>query len=206
MADRRKFEEIVTDLREAGQDDLAEELDKGYGTSTLREQAGKVPELEKDRDEWKAKVEKLERAPVREKAFREYGVDLEGLRPAERDALEAYDGELDAEKIGVFVERYDLPLIEAGQEQQSEAPPAAAGVVAAARQAPTRSAANTLRITPDDVRGWSATQVLEWSRDHPAEWSEVLQGKTITGIAPPVGTGSPRQTADVKAGREGVRA
>ena len=196
MADPRDISELLEELREAGQDTIANEIEERedrYKGSSLRKQNA---ELAARAEAAEAKAARLEMAPKRQQAFHDYGVDLQGLRPAEREALEAYEGELDPEKIGEFVERYQLPLAEA-QEQQAEAPPPAAGIVSAARSAPARSA-GALRITPDDVRTWSATQVLEWSSAHPAEWSEVLQGKIITGIPAPQGTGAPRETADVR--------
>ena len=168
MADRRKFEEIVDDIRKGRLDpeEGADELEQSYGKTALREQAEKVPELERMLAEANAKAERLEKVPAKDKAFRDYGIDFDHLRPAEARAIEQYDGELEAEKIAEFVEEFDLPLVANGSQQQTETPPPAAGVVRQARQAPGRQQVAGLQITPDDARGWSATQVLTWSREH----------------------------------------
>ena len=110
----------------------------GYGTSTLKEQAGKAGELEKQLVEANAKIDKLERGPLREKAFVEYGVDMEGLRPAERRAVEHYDGELDREQIAAFVEEYELPLLNGELRGEQEAQPPAARIAAQATAPATR--------------------------------------------------------------------
>lgn len=207
MADRRKFEEIVADIRTGRLDpeEGADELEQSYGKTALREQAEKVPELERMLAEANDKAARLERVPARDEAFRQYGVDLEGLRPAERRAIEQYDGELEKDKIAEFVEEFDLPLVTGSEQQQTEAPPPAAGVVRTARTAPAGRQVAGLQITPDDARGWSATQTLEFSREHPSEWQALLQGQTVTGIQGPVAQGSPVATADMKRGSEGVR-
>jgi hypothetical protein len=205
MPDRRDLKEVLEDLRGAGLDELADELEEReehFKGTTLRKQNAELTQL---LEEANKKAERLERVPARDKAFREYGIDFENLRPAEARAIEQYDGELEPEKIAEFVEEFDLPLVANGSQQQSETPPPAAGVVQAARQAPGRQQVAAMQITPDDVRGWSATQVLEWQREHPSEWQALLQGKTVTGLPAPVGQGSPRETADVKRGHEGVR-
>lgn len=183
MADRRKFEEIVTDLRDRGEDDLADELEQGYGKSQLREQAGKAATLEKELADALAKVDTLEKAPVRDKAFRDYGIDFENLRPAEREQLELYDGELDAEKIAEFVERYDLPTIQGSEQVATEPAPAAARIAAAARSAPAGRAGQATQITAEMVGDWSADKWLRFKAEHAEAAEDILQGKVVTGIA-----------------------
>ena len=191
MADRRKFEEIASDIRDAlaevGREDLAEELLQGYGTSTLKEQAGRAGELEKQLIEANAKINKLERGPLREKAFAEYGVDWEGLRPAERRAIETYDGELDREKVAAFVEEYDLPLLngQPPEAEQGQQPPAAR-IAAQATTPPARRGPTQTRITPDNVRQWNETSPEKWLRfkqAHPEAAELILQGQTVEGLA-----------------------
>jgi hypothetical protein len=187
MADRRKYEDILADLRSGAVDpeEAADELEQGYGKSQLREQAGKAAAFEKERDEALAKVAALEKAPVRDKAFRDYGIDFENLRPAEREQVERYDGEFDAEKIGEFVERYDLPTIQAGTEGEGEEPPPkAAGVVAAARSAPARQQRGEgTQITAEMVGTWDAEKWLRFKKEHPDAAETILQGQVVTGIA-----------------------
>ena len=205
MPDRREFTEVVGDLRRAGLDELADELEEReehFKGTALRKQNAELSQM---LEEANKKAERLERVPARDQAFREYGIDFENLRPAERRAIEQYDGELDAEKIGEFVEEFDLPTVNGSEQQSTEVPPPAAGVVRQARQAPAGRQVAGLQITPDDARGWSATQTLDFSREHPSEWQALLQGQTITGIQGPVAQGSPVETADMKRGSEGVR-
>lgn len=186
MAEKRKFEEIVEDLRKAGEDDLADEFERSYGTSSLRAEAAKVGDLERERDELRGRVSTLERAPARDKAFREYGVDIENLRPAELRALEQYDGELEPEKIAAFVDELDLPLANEQTPPGEQAPPpAAAGVVAAARSAPAGRRAGVVTITPDDAEKWPADALYKWGEEHKEALNQLLQGQTVTGIAPP---------------------
>lgn len=182
MADRRKFEEILQDLRDRGEDDLADELEKGWGTSRLREEAQRAGELERENAELKARLDRLEKAPLRRKAFADYGVDLEALRPLERAAIEAYDGELTPERVAEFVERHQLPMRppSSGEGSTEQAPPAA-GVVGAARQAPTGRVLGPT-LTPADVRGWPADKWLRFREQHPEAAEQLLQGKEVTGI------------------------
>lgn len=183
MADRRKFEEIVADIREE-LPELADELEQGYGKTALREQAGRVPELERERDELKARVEQLERAPARDKAFRAYGVDIENLRPAERRALEGYDGELDREAIAAFVEELELPLVpEGGEREDNEDQPPAAKVAAAARSAPASRKGQGPVITPEQVAEWPADKWMRFEEAHPEEADMILRGEEVVGIA-----------------------
>jgi hypothetical protein len=185
MADRRKPEEIIEDVRSGVLDleDAADELEREYGKTALRQQAGRVPELERERDEVKAELDKLKKAPIRDTAFAEYGVDFASLRPAERKALETYDGELDAEHIAEFVQEYDLPLTEK-QPPESGTQPEAGKIAAAARQATGAARPGQgLQITPADVTGWSGEKWLRFKEQHAAEAEDILQGKTVSGIA-----------------------
>ncbi len=183
MADRRKFEEILEDIRREGLEDLADELEQGYGKSTLREQASRAAELERQLAEAQARIQALERAPQLEKAFRDYGVDWEALRPLERMAIEAYDGELTPEKIGEFVEQHQLPTTPVqGGEGSEETPPPAARIVETARRAPAGRPGQGPQITPEDVRGWSADKWLKFRQEHPEAADQLLRGEPVSGI------------------------
>jgi hypothetical protein len=185
MADRRKYEELVSVLRDRGDDDLADEFEK-WGTSSLRNEAARVPELEKRVTELESENTGLKRAPQRDKAFRDYGVDMDALRPAERRALETYDGELEPEKLAAFVEEFDLPLVTGNGEQADQGDrPAAAGVAAVARSAPAGRRAGAAQITPQDAENWSPERLTEFGQKYPEAMNELLQGKTVTGITFP---------------------
>jgi len=185
MADRRKFEEIIADLRGGGLDpeEAADELERDWGKSALRTQAEKVPELERQLAEATTKAEKLEKAPARVKAFAEYGVDLEKLRPAERKTLDAYDGDLDAEHIAEFVQEYDLPLTEKNPDETGTQPEAGKIAVAARQGGGVARPGQGPQIGPDEIGKWSAEKWLRFKDQHPDEAELILQGKTVSGIA-----------------------
>ena len=185
MADRRDIQEILEEVREAGFDNLADELDereKRYQGSSLRKANA---ELAARAEAAEAKAAALERAPQREQAFREYGVDVENLRPAERRELERYDGELGRDKIAAFVDELDLPLVgNLEPEAPVEAPPAQR-IVGAARSAPSAQRRTGFVITPEDAEKWTADALYAWGEEHKEALNELLQGRTVTGIAPP---------------------
>lgn len=187
MADRRKFEEIVNDLRTGriDADEAADQLEPWKKSSLmeeldgLREQAKKVPDLE-------AENKALKLAPARDKAFREFGVDLENLRALERDAIERYDGELETEKIAQYVERWELPLAQAGGQQAGggEPLPNAAAVAAAARSAPAggRPGQGGPTLSPKEVASWPQDKRTRLIDTHPAEYERLMKGETLVGF------------------------
>lgn len=178
----RSFEEIVDDLDRSGESTLAEELRRDYGKSTLRDRAGKAAELEKEIQAKDARIAQLERRPLQEKAFREANVDFDSLRPLERQALDSYDGELDPEKVGAFIEANQLPVTE-GSIPGGETEPSGAAVTRAARQAPNKQRVGvTGQMTPgeaaemaaNDPEGWH-----DWSTKHPFEAEQLKKGVTV---------------------------
>jgi hypothetical protein len=187
MADRPSFEEIVEGLREGTLEpvDAADQLDRFYGKSTLREDAGRAAELEKQLIAAQAKITKLERGPQLTKAFAEYGVDMEGLRPAEQRALETYDGELDPERIAAFVQEYDLPLLTGPLETEQEPQVPAQRIAAQAAAPQARRGPARQQITPDIVRQWNESGPEKWMRfkqSHPEAAELILQGQTVEGL------------------------
>jgi hypothetical protein len=188
MANRRKFEDIVDDLRHGriDPDDAADELEEGYGKSVLREQAGKLPELETRIAELEDENKSLKLAPAREKAFRDFGVDFEHLGALGREKLEQYKDELETEKIAQFVERWELPLAQAGGQQggTGQELPNAAAVAAAARGAPAggRPGQGGPTLSPKEVASWPQDKRTRLIDEHPAEYERLMKGETLVGF------------------------
>lgn len=177
---KRKFEEILADLEGEAPDDLIQELRQFEG-SKLRESAEKVPELERQLAEAQARVEKLEAAPARQKAFEDYGIDFENLSKAEREILEKYDGELDSEAIGELAEKYELPTVQGAGEEQGEEPAEAERQTQQALQRGQRPGRLTLR--PEDTDDWPHDRFMKFMEEHPDEYEALMRGETVTGIA-----------------------
>lgn len=175
-----KLEDIIESLKDEGRDDDAKELEKLAG-SQLRTKAAKADELEAENETLKSQLAEVEAAPKREAAFAKYGVDLEALKPAERDALKAYADDLDDEKIAAFVEKYDLPMAEETEPEEGEEKPAAQQVADAARRAPTKGGGKTT-IKPEDVAAWGMDKAVKFSEEHSEEWEALKRGETVTGI------------------------
>lgn len=178
---RKKLEEIIEELREQGLDELAEELEGYTGTALRREleaKARRVEELEQELRAYKVR-------PAREKAFRDYGIDLDSLRPLEREALfsqEFSDDVPTPEEIGALVERYGLPVGREEQETAEEAAaPPAAGVTRAAMSAPAGKPAAS--IGPEDIATWPAEKLMAFREANPDKWQALLRGERVS-IAP----------------------
>lgn len=178
---KRKYEEILADLEDEGiGESLLDEL-KAFGGSKLREQAEKLPDLERQLAEANAKVEKLEAAPARRKAFEEYGIDFENLSKAEAAIIEKYEGELDAEAIGKLAEEFELPVIQGAGEGDAEGEPQAAKQVGQALSGKVKT--GRLTITPEDTQEWDTQRLIEFHKEHPDEYEALKRGETVTGIA-----------------------
>jgi hypothetical protein len=183
MATKQEWEGLIERTREIDSD-LAREYEEKFGATKLREQAEKVPDLERQVAELNAKATRLERAPQRDEAFKAYGVDIENLRPAERKAIESYEGELDTEKVAAFVAELDLPMTngqQSGQDGGAQVPNAA-GVVSAAKSAPSGGAAKGPQLNSEVMRSWTAEKIAAFEAKYPDELDRILQGETITGL------------------------
>lgn len=177
----RSFEEIVSDLKAEGATSLADELERDYGKSTLRDQAARAATLEKELEVRDKRIEALEKAPLREKAFREALVDFDSLRPLERAAVDSYDGELDPAKVADFIEANQLPTTQAAPPETGNGQPGSAQVAQAARTAPsTRRVGSPNQIGPDDASEMGPEKWMKFMEEHPAEADQILQGKTVT--------------------------
>lgn len=178
------FENAVLELRNQGLDDLADTFDQ-FSATALRKKASRVDELEREKQELETKLRKLEQAPKVEDAFRKAGVDFESLRPAEREALAALqveDGDLTEEFVAQVITKYDLPVASVDTQNDEGEAPNAAAVVAAARQAPQGRSSGTT-ISPGDTEGWSTEKLMRLKQSHPEEFEALKRGETVTGIA-----------------------
>ena len=179
-----KLEDLIDELREDGREDDAEELEKLKG-SNLRKRAGNAEKLEQEVAQLKAENESLKSAPKRQKAFEDYGVDLENLTKAERKVIEEYDGELTEEAIGDLVEEFELPTTEgnASEGEKGSETPAAEKVAQAARKSGERSKGGKApQITPDDAADWSTDKAMLFQQEHPDEWEALKRGESIAGM------------------------
>lgn len=88
------------------------------GPEWYRKELAELGGAKKENEQLKAKLNQIERTPQIESAFREKGVAWDDLRPAERKAIEAFDGDLsDAEAVSRFISDNEFPT--ASQEQGS---------------------------------------------------------------------------------------
>jgi hypothetical protein len=165
-------------------DEVIKELEKFKGSS-LRARAEKTDAAEKRSAELEAELALLKAGPIRENAFKEYGIDLDGLSLLEREALdkiEVPEGGLTKEMIGEIADKYELPMRsdagEAGVNQEEK--PAAADVVKHAR-ANTGRAANTV-MTPKEFATLGPERLRRAFDQHPEEYEALLRGETVTGI------------------------
>ena len=177
---KRKFEEILEDLkREVDDEELISELE-AFGGSSLRKQAEQVPELERKLAEAEAKVEKLEAAPKRTEAFKEYGIDLENLSKAEAAILDRYEGELDEEAIGALAEEFDLPVVEKGGDDGEEEE---SGARQQTRQALSgKVSGSKLTISPEDYANAPIDKRMKFLQNHPDEAEALMHGESVTGV------------------------
>lgn len=174
------LDDIIESLKEDGRDDDAAELEKLRG-SNLRKAAGKTAELETKNAELQAKLTKIEEAPKREKALKDYGVDVDNLSKAERVVLANLDGELNDEKVAELVREYDLPVVESGSSDEGTDVTAAERVARQAAKAPAGAKVGTT-LKPTDTVDWSHERLTRFSDAHPDEYEALMRGETVTGV------------------------
>jgi len=178
-----KFEDLLEQLSEYDvPEDIVDGLSEFKGSS-LRKRAESATELERERDELKAKLAAIEVGKSRTEAFRSYGIDLENLRAAEREALERAEipeAGINDQWIAGLAEKYQLPMLEVEQTEPA-AKPAAAQIVDQARNTQGR-VANTV-LKPEEVTQWPAEKLRRLFDKHPEEYEALLRGETVTGLA-----------------------
>lgn len=178
----RKFEDILDEVRDLDPE-IAAELE-AFKASSLRTKASERDEFERRALEAEEKVKKLEGASARDKAFGEYGIDFENLRPLERTALESYDGELTPEAIGEFVEKNQLPLTESSsttEESESEEESGARQIARTAQRAGANGS-RVPKVTPEDVASWPADKWVRFADANPDAAEALRRGEEVTGV------------------------
>lgn len=180
-----EYEDLLDEVRDQGLDDLAEKLGK-FSASKLRKAAERVPVLEQELATATSRVEELETKPKREKAFRDYGVDFDSLKPAELETisgLKPEEGEPTPEWIAQVVEKYDLPTTQVqGNEQGSEEEPSGARQVVNQATTSNRTGTPPGRITPVDAEKWPVDKTMRFQEKYPDEWEALLRGDEVHGV------------------------
>lgn len=178
-----KFEELIERVQDLDED-LAAEFDE-FKSSSLRKKAGERDALEAKVRELEATLAERDAGPAREKAFKDFGVDYDALRPAERKLLAGFKDELTEEVISKFVEENELPLIEGEGEgsegTEGEETPPAERVARAARTA-GNNGRNVPQITPGDVAEWSMEKWIRFADANRDAAEALKRGETVTGV------------------------
>jgi hypothetical protein len=180
----RRYEEILEDLEngDISNEEAATEL-KRFTSSSLRQEVAKLPELTRENEELRSKVDRMEKAPLKRAAFEGYGVDFARLTKAEQREIERYDGDLDPDQIGAFAAELEFPMTNGGPSGETEGEPQAAAVTRAARSAPNvtrvgRAGEMTPAMAAERAQNdpvWWET----WSTEHPAEAERLEKGITV---------------------------
>lgn len=183
MAPRIPFEDLVEQIREAGLDEVASTLDREYSATSLRKEAGRARELEVELEKTKSQLEELVMLPKKEKLFADLGVDMDALRPAERDLLRTLkpeSGDPDESWAEKIIERYQLPT---GAPIEPPEETGAAQIAGQARQAPAGGKSRSGVITPEDVAAMSVEKRQAFKKNNPDAWERLLDGEEVSGIS-----------------------
>jgi hypothetical protein len=179
-----EYEDTVARLRQQGLDDEADVFEK-FTATQLRQKAEKTDTLERENEQLRKENRGLVVAPKKDAALRAAGVDLEALRPADRQVLAGLEFEGDEpsdEWIAKTVADLQLPIIE-GSQQLGEVAPNAAAVVNTATNAPAGgNAPSSGIVTPIDAANWSTEYSAKWAEDHPEAWEALKRGEEVTGV------------------------
>lgn len=191
-----EYEDQIQALRDEGLDEVADRFDR-FSNQEMRKRVGNVAQVEKERDELKAKVELLEAAPKRSKALADAGVDLKALseNPAAMEIIENQRAdEYNEDWAKGLVEKYRLPVVQ-GSEEEGE-PPAAADFGKPSGPLGTGGGQGTVAkstLTPAIVAGWgprTRMRFAAWCDDKKSDALERLSmGETVTGVTFDPGAG-----------------
>ena len=181
------FEDILSELRAGDIDgeDAAERLEKFSGSS-LRKRAEGKEAAEARLAELEAENRRLKTEPKVVEALKKAGVDFEGLRPAEVQAIKSleFEGEAPAEDwVAKVVSDYGFPMSGGVQGEPPGNEPAAAAVARAAQGAPAGGGTASGVVTPDDFGGWPLEKRLRFIEKYPEAEESLGKGIPMTGVA-----------------------
>lgn len=187
----RTAEDIFTEY--AISDDDQDILREAFAPEGLRKKLGETEAARKDLEK---EVADLKRGPARLKALKDAGVDIDDLSRAEEKAIESltWDGdEPDPKEIEKFIEEYDLPLKEEGDEDdetdddegsssEEEEKPKSKGRRMADQTRRNTGGGKASTITPADFAKLSQDARIAFVRKHPDAAEQLKQGKEVSGI------------------------
>lgn len=172
-----KYEDLLEQVK-SYDEDLATDLGSFAG-STLRKKAEERDAIARERDELQSRIEKMEKAPEKQKAFQDYGVEIDALKPLERQAIEAYEGDLDEDAIAEFVSTNDLSV---SRSEEGEEEPEAGKVVRQATTGTGTPGGGQTTLKPEAVREWPIDKMQRFMKEHPQEWEHLKRGETVVGV------------------------
>lgn len=183
-----EYEELIEQLKEEGLEEWAEKFEP-FARDSMRKRIGSTAQLEKEKAALEAEIKTLRDAPVRREALAKVGVDLNSLRPAEREAIESAQAEkYDEDWAKSIVEKYELPVGEAQPAADGEKPNAAAF---GQPTGPTGNGGSTgvnsrSTLTPEEVAKWPFDKWVRFE-DYCAKEGldaaeRLLQGEKVSGI------------------------
>lgn len=182
MAD--SYEEALEVLRTEYRvpDDVLSALE-GTGLRTELKEARKEIDRLKP---FEAKVIQAEKAPTVLEAFRQQGVDIDGLRPLERKAIESFKvegDEIDLAAVKATIAENDLPLQEGFEPDAQTADDGtgsgAAAIAGHAQTVGTRTATRS-KLAPQDTAEWSTEKLLAFKDKYPDEFEQLKAGEEVT--------------------------
>jgi hypothetical protein len=172
------YEDTLEELRDLDVPDEVITKLEGFKGSSLRAKAEAAGALEKERDELKAQIARYEAGPVRQSSFKDFGIDMENLSPAEAEILsnvEVPEGGFTKEQLAEIADKYQLPMTEASQAEEEGTN--AEKVVTHARTNQGRTAATVIK--PQDTAGWPADKLRRLYDSHRDEYEALLRGETV---------------------------
>jgi len=176
------YEDLLQRLRDEGLDSLADEFSE-YSATKLRAKAAAFDEVAAERDQLKSRYAELVEFPEKEKALRKAGVDWDELRPLEVDRIKTLKMEGDTDEwCAKVIGEFRLPTKEVEGQGEGEAPPAA-GVVQAAKTAPTTLVGTGTTLTVETVKEWPIDKKMQFAEENPEAWEALKRGESVKGIA-----------------------
>ena len=170
-----RYEDLLEQLKELGQDDLADQFDQ-FSATNLRKKASERDEALTRAETAERELNTLKTLPRREEALKRAGIDLDQLRPAERELIRGrqFEGDEPSEQeIETLVKEYQLPVHKVDQQGQQQT---AAGAIAGQAMAAPAGGTNvgTQVVNKATTADWTTETWVRFVKEHP-EASEALR-------------------------------